>query len=114
MIVEKFGGSSVANFERINAIADKVISTKNSGNDVVVVVSAMEGETNRLLSMAKEVHPKPDPKEVDVLVSTGEQVTIALLSLAIQNKGGHGKIIHWKPDKNRYRQCPWQGARAED
>ena len=91
MIVEKFGGSSVANFERINAIADKVISTKNSGNDVVVVVSAMEGETNRLLSMAKEVHPKPDPKEVDVLVSTGEQVTIALLSLAIQNKGGQAK-----------------------
>ncbi len=86
LIVEKYGGTSVADVERINAVADRVAATQQDGNDVVVVVSAMGGETNRLLEMASEIHPHASPREVDVLVSTGEQVTIALLSMALHHR----------------------------
>jgi aspartate kinase len=86
LIVEKYGGTSVADIERINTVADRVIATHKDGNDVVVVVSAMSGETNRLLQMASEVHPQASPREVDVLVSTGEQVTIALLAMALHHR----------------------------
>jgi len=86
IIVEKYGGTSVADVERINAVADRVASTQKDDNDVVVVVSAMSGETNRLLEMAGEIHPQASPREVDVLVSTGEQVTIALLTMALHHR----------------------------
>ncbi len=86
LIVEKYGGTSVADIERIHAVADRVVATQKDGNDVVVVVSAMSGETNRLLEMASEVHPQASPREVDVLVSTGEQVTIALLTMALHHR----------------------------
>jgi aspartate kinase len=87
LIVQKYGGTSVGTAEKIENVAEKVIATKQAGNDVVVVVSAMSGETNRLIELAKQISPNPDPREYDVLVATGEQVTIALLSMAIVKRG---------------------------
>jgi len=87
LIVQKYGGTSVGTTERIQVVAEKVIETKNQGNQVVVVVSAMSGETNRLLSLAGDLTKSPNPRELDVLLSTGEQVTIALLSMALKEKG---------------------------
>ncbi len=86
LIVQKFGGTSVGSVERINAVAAKVIKACKAGNDIVVVVSAMSGETDRLLNLAKEVAKQPSNRELDVLLSTGEQVTIALLSMALEAK----------------------------
>jgi len=87
LIVQKYGGTSVGNPERIKNVAQRVAKFKMLGHQVVVVVSAMSGETNRLISLAKEVQPNPNPREMDVLVSTGEQVTIALLSMALLELG---------------------------
>jgi aspartate kinase len=87
LIVQKYGGTSVGTVERIQAVADKVIETKKQGHQVVVVVSAMSGETDRLLSLAKDITQTPAPRELDVLLSTGEQTTIALLSMALEEKG---------------------------
>jgi aspartate kinase len=87
LIVQKFGGTSVGSIERINAVADRVIAARKAGHEVVVVVSAMSGETDRLLGMAREITPQPGGRELDVLLSTGEQVTIALLSLALEQRG---------------------------
>jgi len=87
LIVQKYGGTSVGTVERIKAVADKVKATKEAGNDVVVVLSAMSGETNRLIALAKEFIEKPSAREMDVLLTTGEQTTIALLSMALHNLG---------------------------
>ena len=87
LIVQKFGGTSVGTVERIEQVADKVASFRARGHDIVVAVSAMSGETNRLISMAKQIEEYPTPRELDVLVSTGEQVTIALLSMALNKRG---------------------------
>lgn len=87
LIIQKYGGTSVGTIERIQAVADRVIETKKQGNQVVVVLSAMSGETDRLLSLAKALSHTPTPRELDVLLSTGEQVTIALLSMALEEKG---------------------------
>jgi aspartate kinase len=87
LIVQKYGGTSVGTIDRIEAVAEKVASFRHRGDDVVVVVSAMSGETNRLIGLASEIHDEPSPREMDVLVSTGEQVTIALLSMALQRRG---------------------------
>jgi aspartate kinase len=87
LIVQKYGGTSVGNPERIAAVADKVIDWRNRGNDIVVVVSAMSGETNRLLELAAAITDRPVPRELDVLLATGEQVTIALLSMALEKRG---------------------------
>lgn len=87
LIVQKYGGTSVGSIEKIQNVARKVIATQQQGNDVVVVVSAMSGETNRLVDLAKQITDQPDPREFDVIVSTGEQVTIALLSMAIKQLG---------------------------
>ena len=83
LIVQKYGGTSVGSPERIKNVAKRVARWKARGHDVVVVVSAMSGETNRLIALAKEIQAHPDPREFDVIVSTGEQVTIALLSMAL-------------------------------
>ena len=77
LIVQKFGGTSVGDIPRIEAVADKVARFRAEGHDVVVVVSAMSGETNRLIELANQVQERPLPREMDVLVSTGEQVTTA-------------------------------------
>ncbi len=87
LIVQKYGGTSVGSVERIKAVAEKVAKFRQQGDDVVVVVSAMSGETNRLISLAQEMQEAPDPREMDVLVSTGEQVTIALLCMALKSRG---------------------------
>ena len=87
LIVQKYGGTSVGSVERIRAVAEKVKSWHDRGNQVVVVVSAMSGETNRLIALAKEINPDPSPREMDVLLSTGEQVTIALLAMALHRLG---------------------------
>ncbi|MCH8531448.1 MAG: aspartate kinase [Saccharospirillum sp.] len=87
LYVQKFGGTSVGTVERIAHVADKVKAFRDEGHDVVVVVSAMSGETNRLVSLANEVSDQPNPREMDVLLSTGEQVTIALLTMALHKRG---------------------------
>ncbi len=83
LIVEKYGGTSVGTSERIHAVADRVAASHRAGENLVVVLSAMAGETNRLLKLAHEIDPEADARETDVLVSTGEQVTIALLTMAL-------------------------------
>ena len=83
LIVQKFGGTSVGSPERIEQVAEKVAKFRAAGDDVVVVVSAMSGETNRLLSLAKQVCTRPSLREMDVMIATGEQVTIALLAIAL-------------------------------
>jgi len=87
VIVQKFGGTSVGSVERIEQVAEKVGRFRDTGNDVVVVVSAMSGETNRLIGLANSITDNPSPREMDVLVTTGEQVTIALLCMALQKRG---------------------------
>ena len=87
LLVQKYGGTSVGSLERIHDVASKVLKYKNKGHDVVVVVSAMSGETNRLVELAKGISSTPSERELDVLLSTGEQVTIALLTMALQNLG---------------------------
>ena len=87
LIVQKYGGTSVGTVERIQAVAEKVAGFRERGDDIVVVVSAMSGETNRLLGMADEINDNPPLRERDVLVSTGEQVTIALLAMALAKRG---------------------------
>jgi len=87
LLVQKFGGTSVGSIERIEAVADKVITYKDAGHDMVVVVSAMSGETNRLVDLAKQVDSQARGRELDVLLTTGEQVTIALLAMALEKRG---------------------------
>jgi len=87
LIVQKYGGTSVANPERIRNVARRVARYKALGHQVVVVVSAMSGETNRLIGLAKEIMPEPDPRELDAMVATGEQVTIALTAMALMDMG---------------------------
>lgn len=87
LIVQKYGGTSVGTTERIKNVARRVASWQAQGHQVVVVVSAMSGETNRLIGLAKEIQPNPDARELDVIASTGEQVTIGLLSIALKAMG---------------------------
>lgn len=87
LLVQKYGGTSVGSIERIEQVADKVASFRAQGHDMVVVLSAMSGETNRLIGLATQIQSSPDPRELDVLVSTGEQVTIALLCMALKKRG---------------------------
>ena len=87
LIVQKFGGTSVANTERIKNVAKRVARWKAQGHDIIVVPSAMSGETNRLIALAKEISTSPDPRELDVIASTGEQVTIGLLAMALKEEG---------------------------
>lgn len=87
LIVQKYGGTSVGTTERIEAVADRVKRWHDKGHDLVVVLSAMSGETNRLIGLAKAIMPDPDPRELDMMVSTGEQVTIALLAMALKKRG---------------------------
>lgn len=86
LIVQKYGGSSVGTLDRIHHVASKIIQTKEQGHDVVVVVSAMQGETDRLIQLAHALTTEPDPREYDVLVATGEQVSMSLLSMALNSK----------------------------
>ncbi|MDC0714882.1 aspartate kinase [Stigmatella sp. ncwal1] len=91
LVVMKFGGTSVANVERISEVARMALESQQAGNDVVLVVSAMSGETNRLLKLAHEVVAVPDTRELDAIAATGEQVSAALTALAISRHGGKGR-----------------------
>ena len=87
IIIQKYGGTSVGTLEKIKFVADKVARRYREGNDIAVVVSAMSGETDKLIRLAKELSPSPDPREMDVIVSTGEQVSIGLLAMALKDLG---------------------------
>ena len=87
LIVQKYGGTSMGSIERIEHVAEKCIAAQQAGNDLVVAVSAMSGETNRLIALAHDITPRPSPREMDVIMSTGEQVSIALLAIAIEKRG---------------------------
>ena len=91
LIVQKYGGTSVGSAERIKNVAKRVAQTRTEGHDVVVVVSAMSGETNRLVALAHEMQEFPDPREMDVVLATGEQVTIGFLAMALKNIGVDAK-----------------------
>jgi aspartate kinase len=91
LVVQKYGGTSVGDVERIKNVARRVLNTKNQGHEVVVVVSAMSGETDKLIRLAQQVTPNPDEREMDVLISTGEQVSIALLAIAMKEMGVDAK-----------------------
>ncbi len=87
LIVQKYGGTSVGSIERIKNVARRVAKWKNAGHDIIVVVSAMAGETSRLIELAQSIQAQPDPRELDMVASTGEQVTIGLLSMALMDLG---------------------------
>lgn len=87
LFVQKYGGTSVRSVERIKVVAEKVAASRAQGNDLVVVLSAMSGETNRLMALANEIQAEPNPRELDVLLATGEQRTIALLCMALEELG---------------------------
>ncbi len=87
LVIEKFGGSSVATIERIRAVADRILRTREEGHDVVAVVSAMQGETNRLIELAREAGGRNSLRETDVVISTGEQISMALLSMILHSRG---------------------------
>jgi len=108
LIVQKYGGTSVGNLERIREVAKRVAASRAKGDDLVVVVSAMSGETNRLVNLAKEISAVPSARELDVLLATGEQVTIALLSMALQEIGCDarsytGHQVHIRTDNSHGR-----------
>jgi len=103
LLVQKFGGTSVGSIKRIQAVAERIAEARSEGHDVVVVVSAMSGETNRLLGLAQEISEQPSSREMDVLLSTGEQVAIALLSMALeelncQARSFTGAQVHIRTD----------------
>jgi aspartate kinase len=93
LVVQKFGGTSVGSIDRIRNVAKRAIAAQKAGDDVVVIVSAMSGETNRLLKLAHDVVGVPDAREMDVIASTGEQVTAALLAMAIHSEGGQARSL---------------------
>ena len=93
LVVQKFGGTSVGSIERIRSVAKRAVATQRAGNRVVVVVSAMSGETNRLLALAHQVTSVPDAREMDALAATGEQVSAALTAIAIQAEGGSARSL---------------------
>ncbi len=93
LVVQKFGGTSVGTVERIRNVAKRCLAAQRAGNDVVVIVSAMSGETNRLLGLAHEVTKIPEAREMDVIAATGEQVTAALTAMAIQTEGGKARSL---------------------
>ena len=87
LIVQKFGGTSVGSIEKIRAVAERVLKERQAGHRMIVVLSAMAGETDRLIGLARQMQHIPDPRELDMLVSTGEQVSIALFAMAVKDAG---------------------------
>ncbi len=104
LIVQKYGGTSVGSVDRIKNVARRCLATQRQGHKVAVIVSAMSGETNRLLGLANQVSPEPNERELDVIASTGEQVTVGLLALAIQAEGGKARLAPRPPGEGPHRQ----------
>ncbi|MCD6534906.1 MAG: aspartate kinase [Deltaproteobacteria bacterium] len=120
LVVQKYGGTSVGSVERIKNVARRAVATKKSGNQVVVVLSAMSGETDRLINLANEIDPEHNRREHDVLVSSGEQVTVALLAMAVETLGekaisylGSQIIIRTDNDHSRARIMDIDGSRIK-
>ena len=120
LVVQKYGGTSVGSIERIKNVAQRVVATKKRGNQVVVVLSAMSGETDRLINMANEIDPAHNRREHDVLVSSGEQVSISLLTMAIETLGGKAIsylgsqiVIRTDSDHSRARIMDIDGSRIK-
>src|SRR5215218_1407167 len=88
IVVQKYGGSSVADVRKLRQVADRIMRTRKQGHDVVVVVSAMGDTTDELLATAKQVSPNPERRELDMLLTAGERISMALLSMAIRDLGG--------------------------
>jgi aspartate kinase len=88
LVVQKFGGTSVGNLERMKNVAERALRAQREGNEVVMIVSAMAGETNRLFGLAHQIAEVPDAREMDALASTGEQVSAALVAMTLQSLGG--------------------------
>ena len=97
LIVQKYGGTSVADIERIRHVAKRVAQTYDKGNDVVVILSAMAGVTDSLINLADQASEKPDKSELDVLLATGEQTTAALLAMMLQDRGLSGPVAAGTP-----------------
>src|SRR5579863_8486268 len=93
LVVQKFGGTSVGSIDRIRNVARRALAAQKAGHRVVLIVSAMSGETNRLLALAHDVTKVPDAREMDAIAATGEQVAAALTALAIQNEGGRARSL---------------------
>src|SRR5258708_1899928 len=95
LVVQKFGGTSVGSLERIRSVARRALAAQQAGHRVVVIVSAMSGETNRLLGLAHRVTEVPDAREMDALAATGEQVSAALTAMTIHAEGGRARSLLW-------------------
>ncbi len=106
LIVQKYGGTSVGDVERIKNVARRCIAAQKAGHDVVVVVSAMSGETNRLLKLVSQITDRPNEREQDVVAATGEQVSIGLVALAIQAQKKKAVSFMGQPGPHRHRQRP--------
>ena len=104
LVVQKFGGTSVGSVERIEAVAEKIIGFRDHGDDVVVVVSAMSGETNRLTALAQEMMGQPTVREMDVLLSTGASHYCAF-EYGSRKAWIRGEILHWQSGAHSHRRC---------
>ena len=103
LVVQKYGGSSVADAEGIKRVAQRIVDTSKAGHDVVVVVSAMGDTTDELLDLAEQVSPLPPPRELDMLLTAGERISMALLAMAIANLGHRGPLVHRQPGRRDHR-----------
>ena len=103
LVVQKFGGTSMGSIDRIKHVAKRVLQEKEKGNDVVVVVSAMAGETDRLINLVKEITPEPNERDMDFVVSTGEQVSAGLLSIVLNSMGHPAISLNWMAGWNKDR-----------
>ena len=113
VVVQKFGGTSVEDAERIMAAARRAIRAKQAGNQVIVVVSARGDTTDELIAWPRRSATTPPAREMDMLLATGEQISIALMAMAIQTLGERGHQLHRRPGRHRHRQHPHQGAHQE-
>ena len=113
LVVAKFGGTSVADLERIRIVAGHVASSRDEGHDVVVVVSAMAGDTDRLVELGTSIVQQPDPREMDVLLASGEQVSVALPCHGPTRARAQSPIFFGKPDKNANRGKPYEGPKIQ-
>ena len=113
LIVQKYGGTSVGSIERIKAVAERVVKTKMQGNHVVVIVSAMSGETDKLIGLANRVSQNPDGREMDLLLSSGERISAALTAIAI-NELGQIHVFHRQTGGDHHGWGPYKRKDRED
>ena len=110
LVVQKYGGSSVGSAERIKRVAERIVATRKAGNDVVVAVSAMGDSTDELLDLARQVSPVPPARELDMLLTSGERISMSLLAMAIHSLGARGAVLHWLAGRRDHHGGARQGA----